>query len=203
MPPSASRRISVRMSRMPPGSRPVAGSSRSKQLRPSQQRGRDPEPLAHAVRVPAHLVVGAPGELDRLERLLDARGGLVTVVGRHHAHVGARGHVRVEPRRLHESRDALQRRGALGDRIAAEQAHRAGRRVDQPEQHAQRGGLAGAVGPQEAVDVTAVDRQIDVVHRGDSSVLLDQPPCFDGSVTHESSPAAVSAAIWVTEPATT
>ena len=148
------------------------------QARAAQQRGGDPEPLAHAVRVAADLVLGAGAELDDVEHLVDPRGGTArgpsTVQRGEQFEVLACAEIGVEARRLDEARDALQGAGALAHRVASEQLDGALGGRDQAERHAQRGRLAGAVRAEEAVHVAGVDVQVDVVDREDVVVALDQ-----------------------------
>ena len=89
------------------------------QPRRAQQRGGDPEPLLHPVRVAADPVVAPVAQLDQLEHLLDpvARARLV-VVGKQ-AQVPPAGQVRVEapaPRRSRRHRQARAPPGASGSR---------------------------------------------------------------------------------------
>src|SRR3954453_3330439 len=118
IPWSARRRTRWRMSRIPPGSRPVVGSSRSgrapqevplvapprrvqaggglvedQQRRFADQRAGDAQALAHAMRVAADLVARAIGELDRLQRVSDAIARTPTVKRRNQLEVAAAGHV--------------------------------------------------------------------------------------------------------------
>ena len=96
------------MSRMPAGSRPVAGSSSINRRGRAQQRCRDPEPLAHPVREAADAMAGARGQLDDLEHLVDALPCAAAVERGEQLEVLARGEVGIEARRLDESGDALQ-----------------------------------------------------------------------------------------------
>ena len=104
MPSSASRRTSARMSRMPAGSSPVAGSSSSSSRGSRSSARGDAEPLAHAVRVAADAVACAVGQLDGVERRVDARRGVAAVEGGEQLEVPAAGQVGVEARRLDEAR---------------------------------------------------------------------------------------------------
>ena len=71
MPSSASRRTRARMSRMPGRVEPGGRLVEQQQVRLAEQRRGDAEPLAHAVRVAADAVLGAIGQLDRLEHRVD------------------------------------------------------------------------------------------------------------------------------------
>ena len=59
--------------------------------------------------------------------------------------------------------------------VDAEELAVAGARLMQPEQQADRGGLAGAVGAEVAVDLARIDREVEVVERHGVSVVLAQP----------------------------
>ena len=62
-----------RSQRMPSGSRPFDGSSRSEHLRVAEERGRQAEPLAHAHAVLAGALAGRGGDAGELEQLVDPR----------------------------------------------------------------------------------------------------------------------------------
>src|SRR5437016_1736319 len=113
IPSPASRRTRSRMSRMPAGSRPVAGSS-------SKRRRGDPETLTHAMRVAADLVLRAVSQLHRLEHRLDPGAGARLVVIGEQPKVAAAGEVRIEPRPLDEPGHALERPRTFNHRVAAE-----------------------------------------------------------------------------------
>ena len=189
MPWSASRRTSARMSRMPPGSRPVVGSSSSSSFGSRSSAPGDAEPLAHAVRVAAHAVLGARGQLDGVERLADARGGAVAVERRDQLQVAAAGEVRVEARRLDEPRHAVQGARPLDEGVAPEQLRGARVGPDQPEQHPQRRRLPGPVRAQVAVDVARADGEVDVVDRRHVAIALDEPARLDRSRSLIAAPA--------------
>ena len=153
------------MSRMPAGIEAGGGLVEDQQPRTAQQRRRDPQALAHAVRVAADPVLGARAQLDDLEHLLDPARRAVAVERGQQLEVLARAQVGVEAGRLDESGDTLQRPCALAHRVATEQLDGALGGRDQAERHAQRGRLAGAVGPEEPVHVAGADVQVDVVDR--------------------------------------
>ena len=77
-------------------------------------------------------------------------------------------------RRLDEPADAVERFGELMLGIAAEQACGAVVGMDQAQQDPHRGRLAGAVGPEEPVDVACVDGEIDAVDGNDRPVALHE-----------------------------
>ena len=62
----------------------------------------------------------------------------------------------------------------------AEQSAMTGRRVDDAEQHAQGGRLAGAVRPENAVDHAFGDGQADAVDGALVAEILYEVVCFDG-----------------------
>ena len=201
---------------MPAGSRPVAGSSSRSSLGSRKQRGGDPEPLAHPVRVAAHPVLGPVGQLDGLERLIDPLARAVAVERGQQLEVAPAVQVRIEGGRLDEAGDAVERVHRL-ERIAPEQPDAPLGGPDQPQHHPQARGLAGAVGPEVPVHVAGVDGQIDARHRGQLAVALDEAPDLDrrrtgaragvgrrgvGHAQGASCLAADSAAIGGTEPST-
>ena len=57
---------------LPAGSRPLAGSSSTSSRGCGEQRGGQPEPLAHPQREAPDPVVGDVGEPDLLQRVVDA-----------------------------------------------------------------------------------------------------------------------------------
>ena len=171
----------------------------------AQERARDAEALPHAVRVAADLVARAIGQVDRVERLVDAVHGAVAVERRGHLEVAPAAHIRVEARRLDEAGDAVQGARPLREGVAPEQLRAAGVGPDEAEQHPQRRRLPGPVRTEVAVDVAGADGEVDVVDRGDAPVALHQAASLDrgGCGGHRSPRAAFSAATGGTEPATT
>ena len=138
---------------MPPGSRPLAGSSR---ISSSGSLSRAVA-TASRCRMPSEYdrtsVVAAPGEPDLVEHLVDTvrrhPGG-----DRQQPQGLAAAEVAEEARTLHDGADAP---GDLGEAVRhrpAEDPHPALVGADQPEQGAQGGGLAGAVVAEETVDLT-------------------------------------------------
>ena len=176
------------------------------QPRRAQQRPGDAEALAHAVRVAADAVAGAVGQVDRVERAVDARRRRRR---RRSAATSSRflrpRQVRVEPRCLDEAGDAVERGGTELQRVPSEQPGAARGRADQPEQHPQRRRLAGAVRPEEPVDVAGRDHQVDVVDRAQLAVDLREAARLDRQgVRHHAtrSRAAASMAAAGTDPST-
>src|SRR5207302_9359399 len=87
----------------------------------AQRRGRDAEPLAHAVGVAAHPVCRAGCELDYLEHLADALARTRPVERGEQLEVLAGAEVGIEARRLDEAGDPLQRVRPVAPGIAPEQ----------------------------------------------------------------------------------
>ena len=79
----------------------------------------------------------------------------------------AHAQVLVEREALGHVADAPAQRLGLAGHAQAEHRRRAAARREQPAEHADRGGLAGAVGPEEAVDGLARDLEVDVVDGGE------------------------------------
>ena len=65
--------------------------------------------------------------------------------------------------------------GRVAPRIAAQQARLAGVGADQAEEDPQGRRLAGAVGPEEAVDLAGSHLEVEPIERARSSERLDQP----------------------------
>ena len=86
----------------------------------------------------------------------------------------------VDDRLLEHDRARPARRERLGDDVPAGEPGGAGGRGDGPGEHADGGGLAGAVGPQEAEDLAGEDVEVDATHGLHiARVRLGQPPYFD------------------------
>ena len=166
----------------------------------ADQRAGDAEPLPHAVGVASHAILGAPRQVDGVERGVDASSRAVAVEGRDELEVLAAREVRVEARSLHESGHAFERPHAVDHRIATEEACAAAGRPDQPEQHAQRRRLAGAVGSEVAVHVAAFDGQVDVVDGRDVAVGLEEAASLDDRAHASTARRAASAALGGSEP---
>src|SRR5213592_3995437 len=98
------------------------------------------------MRITTDPVPVAVRQFDELEHLVDARARLAAVERREQLEVLAPAEVGIEAGLLDEARDAVEGASSLDHWVAAEQPDRSGGRADQAEQHAQRGGLAGAIG---------------------------------------------------------
>ena len=137
---------------------PGCGLVEQQEPRAADQRPGDAEALAHAVGVAADAILRPVGEIDGVERRVDLRARVAAVQRRDELEVLAAGEVGVEARRLDEPRDAIECAHAVDHRIPAEEPRAARARPDQPEQHAKRRGLAGAVRAEVAVDVARARR---------------------------------------------
>ena len=114
----------------------------------SQQRRGDRQALAHAHRVTLHAPAGGVRQAHDLQHLVDpAR--IMPARGGEHAQVVAPVAPGMEARILEHGAHMRARVGKLSVAAAVERGH-AGVGMDQPQQHAQRGALAGAVGPEKA-----------------------------------------------------
>jgi hypothetical protein len=123
---------------------------------------------------------GAIAEVHEVQCLVDRAPALAleVEVGQQ-LQVRPPGEVGVQPRLLDEAGDALAGGDRIVRRVAPEEADRARLRLDQAQQHAQRGGLAGAVGTQEAVHVADRHGQVDRIDHRTVTVVLGQPPDLD------------------------
>ena len=104
---------------MPSGSRPLTGSSRSSGRRVAEQRGRDPEPLAHAERELAGALVGDLVQADEVDQLVDA--ALRDAVGlREREQVVVRRAAGVHGAGLEQRADLVQRRRVVAVVLAVD-----------------------------------------------------------------------------------
>ena len=165
------------------GSSPVVGSSRNSDLGVVHERGGEVEPTLHATRVRADLAVERVADVDQARELLDPLVGL-----------GARQAVEppLETQQLRcrsasgrAPRPAARRRCAAAPSPArsptsnpATDRAPAGRR-EQRAQHADGGGLAGAVRPEEAVDLPGWDLEVEAVDGIDAVERALQLSCRD------------------------
>src|SRR5207253_1785696 len=123
-----------------------------------------------------------------------AAAGAAAVERRQQLEVGAAGKVGVEARLFDDSGDSLQRANRIIGWVAAEEPDRAAVAPDQPEQHSHRRRLAGAVRAEEAVDVTRLDGEVDVVDGGQVAVAFDEAAYLGRSLlarSHSFSPPEV------------
>jgi hypothetical protein len=135
----------------------------------SQQGGRYREALAHTQGVRAIALARRGEESNSLQRGIDSRTRRRSVresVGSIQARqVGSTGEVRVERRALDEGADSGQHDGGTGRNGRPEHLDGPSSGMDEPEQHADRRGLARTVGPEESVHRAGGNAQIDTVDR--------------------------------------
>ena len=166
-----------RSQRMPSGSRPLEGSSSTSTwgspsraaARPSRWR----MPMLYSparLRAAAGMPVSSSSSSTRLS-------GIEPGVGEHPQVVAAAA-AGVEVGGL-EGRADGRLRGREVDVALAVDGRGAAGRVDETEQHPQRGGLAGAVGAEEAGDPAGLDVEAQVVDRDEGAEALGQPPDLD------------------------
>ena len=139
----------------------------------------DPEPLAHAARVRPDLVAAAIREADLAEDLVDRllRGLAVQPVeARGVAQVRAAGHVVVEADGIGQVADPAFDLARIARRVEPDDTGLALGRFGQPEQHEDRGRLAGAVLPEQPEDLAAAHLEVEAVDRRELAVLLGQTP---------------------------
>ena len=139
----------------PGGIEPVRRLVQHEHLRIAEQRGGEPEALAHAERVALHAPLRGRGQLDEREHLLDPRRGQPGG-GRLHAQVVSPGAAGMDLARLEHGADAMERPVELGIGDA-EDGRAAGIGMDEPEHRAERRRLAGAVRAEEARDRARLD----------------------------------------------
>ena len=130
------------------------------QARPVHEPAGQVDAPAHAARVRAHLPVGGLHEPEQDEQLVGARARLrarEAVQAAHHVQVLAAGGVARQAGLLHREADrAAHGAGLAHDVVARDRRPPRGRRQQRAE-HAHRGGLAGAVRPEQAERLTFLD----------------------------------------------
>ena len=139
------------------------------------EREREVQAALHAAGVAADLAVGRVGEADALEQLGAADDALAlgqAVERGLEAQVLAAREERVERGLLEGGADRLAHVGALADDVVAGHARGARGGRQQRGEHQHGGGLAGAVGAQEAVDLAGLDAEVDPVHGADAALEL-------------------------------
>jgi hypothetical protein len=130
------------------------------QLGVVEDRARDRRALDHPARVGVHRVVGARGQADGLQQLVDPRGGRA-VQPRVEGEVLARGQVAVQQRGVTQEADVAADRPAGVGQLVAQDPRRAAVGAQQRGQHAQQRGLAGAVGAEDDQRGAGVEREAD------------------------------------------
>ena len=143
------------------------------------EREREVQAALHAARVAADAAIGRFGQPDALEQLLRAPRalGLGHALQRRLQHeVLAPGEDRVERGLLQRGADRGAHLRALADDVVAADARASAGRRQQRRQHQHGRRLAGAVGPEEAVDLAGRDRQVDAVDRARALAELAHEP---------------------------
>ena len=142
------------------------------------ERGHNGHLLAVALGVRAGLLVRV--EFEALDQLVAASGvdAVATqtcqkVDGLKPGEVGPQRHI------ARHIGDSAMQTDRVAPRVAAEQAHGSAVGPEQAEQHADGGGLACAVRPEEAGDVTRRDGQVEAVESFRAAERLGQTPDFD------------------------
>src|SRR3954468_8739927 len=132
------------------------------------EREAEVEPALHAARVAADLAIRGLAQPDALEQIvaaLVAVGPAEAVQPRLVTHVLAAREVRVDRSLLQRRADRLTYGGTVVDDVVPGDASGALGRGQECGEHQDRGRLAGAVGPQEAVDLARRDLEVDSVDR--------------------------------------
>ena len=144
-----------------------------------------PQPLPHAAREGRDALVRDFREAHARQRVRDALGPFPQRQAHQLRGVGEilhRGEIVVEADGVGQIADTpldLQRRAR---RIVAEHADMAGRNFGQAQHHQDRGGLAGAVGPEQAEHLAALDGEADGIDRIRAAVALGEIPSPDDDV---------------------
>ena len=136
------------------------------------QRRAEVEPAAHAARVGAHPPVGGVGEADAGDQRVTAllRLGLRDSVQRRlELHQLAARHQRVERGLLERDADRAPHLRRLLDHVEAGHRGATARRPQQRGQHPDRRRLAGAVRPEEGVDLARGDLEVHALHGPDAA----------------------------------
>ena len=169
--PAKARRNS-RIHLMPSGSRPLAGSSRISTFGLPIIAAAMPRRCRMPREYPRNCRCAAGVEPDHVQHLVGAALG-IAARGADHAEVVSAGPSLVRTRRLEHRAHGVKRAVQVGVPGAADSRGAAGR-GDQVEHHAQRGGLAGSVGPEEAGHPPRFDGERQVVDRSDLGIHLGQ-----------------------------
>ncbi len=160
----------------------VRGLVEHEQLGPTEQRARDPEPLAHALRVRLDLAVDRVAEAGDGERAVDVGvGEAVAARLPVQLEVGDAGEVGHERRVLDHRADPPQLRAARPDRFA-EQPRLAAVGMDEADEHPQRGRLARTVRTEQTADLAGADREVEMVDGEHGAVPLGEVADLDGRV---------------------
>ncbi len=176
-PSAARRRNSVRIQRIPSGSRPLTGSSHSSTPgSPSSAAARPSRCRMPSENFPARRG-GHAVEADEVEHLVHPPGADAVALGQAEQ-VMERAAPAVQRAGLEHRAHLVQRAPDVRVGAAVDQ-HRAAGRPVQAEDHPHRGRLAGAVGSEEAGDDAGTDVEAELVDGPHRAVVLAQPACTD------------------------
>jgi hypothetical protein len=153
-------------------------------LRVVQQRLCEPHPLKHALAITAQRAIRRVDEVHACQQPIDAgiqRYTAQPVEAAVEPQQLGRGERFVKAEMLGKKADA-RARGAIAER-SAQHATRAGGRLDERQQHFDRGGFAGAVRPEEPEDLALIHLNGEIRHRDGATELLAQPLGLDNQCT--------------------
>ena len=163
------------------GVEPGSGLVQEQDPRAVHQCQRQIQPAAHAAGVAAHLAVGGVSQAHALDQVVAAAAalGLGQAVQRGlKAHVLARGEVVVQRGLLQRRSDVLAHLRAVLAHLVARHPRRARGGRQQGGEHVNRGGLPGAIGAEEAVDLARVHVEVHAVY-GSRALLVLLNEVFD------------------------
>ena len=136
------------------------------QARVVDQRAGQRHLLAHAAREALAALVGVRSEAQPVDQLGGGRGGLGPIDAPQAGdefEILERRQLVVDHRLVGEPRHQPLGGDRIGQRVDAVDRDRAGVRLQQPDHHAERGGLAGAVGPEERIELAGAHRQVETI----------------------------------------
>ena len=148
--------------------------------------GGEAEALLHAGGVALDRPIGGAGDADEVEDFVDAGGADAGVEAGDELEVAPGGEVGDEAGGADEGADAAQGSDAGRADWLAEELDVAGGGMDEAQGHADGGGLAGAVGAEEAEDFAAVDGEVDAGDGADGAVVLTQLEGLKDDFVHDS-----------------
>jgi hypothetical protein len=155
----------------------VGGFVEDEDLRVAHQRGGESEPLAHPEGELPDPAIGRAGEVDDVEHLVDSPGWGAADEG-DDAEVVAGAATGIGKGRLQGRAHDAQRIGQVGVTAPVDgRCPRGG--GHEAEEHAQRGGLARAVGAEEPDDAASLDGEGDVVDGGQTGEALGEAVDLD------------------------
>jgi hypothetical protein len=150
--------------------------------RPCHEAGSEVEPPPHPTRVLAHDAVGGVAQPELVEQLPCPGTGVAPAEAAqapdHHQVLAAVQHL-VEGRVLARDADPALDRGRLAHDIVTRDARRSPVGPGERGQDAHRGGLPGAVGPEQAQDRPGRHLEVEAGEGGRGPELLRQAACFD------------------------